>query len=171
MKHILFLAWLVLFAGLPAMAGQTLTPVAERPQAPRFSLPDLDGERVDWKRFEGRPVIVNFWATWCPPCRAELPAMNRAWRILEKEGVAMVAINVGEDADTVFTFTGDYPIDFPVLLDEEGVVVKEWGVRALPTTYVVDGAGHIVYRAVGGREWDDPELLERIRALGEERNP
>ena len=77
----------------------------------------------------------------------------------------MLAINVGEDEDTVFTFTADYPVEFTLLLDENGVVVEDWGVLGLPTTFVVDPKGQIVYRAVGGRAWDDPVLLDKVRAL------
>ena len=91
--------------------------------------------------------------------------MNRAWHAVKDEGIAMLAINVGEDEDTVFTFTADYPVDFTLLLDESGVVVEAWGVLGLPTTLVVDPQGRIVYRAVGGRAWDDPVLLDRVRAL------
>ena len=77
----------------------------------------------------------------------------------------MLGINVGEDEDTIFQFTSDYPVDFPLLLDLDSQVTAEWPVRGLPTTLVVDPAGDIVYRAIGSREWDDPELLAQVRAL------
>ncbi|HFE48613.1 MAG TPA: TlpA family protein disulfide reductase, partial [Chromatiaceae bacterium] len=84
---------------------------------------------------------------------------------IEKQGIAMVAINVGEDEDTIFSFTGDYPIDFPIWMDREGDKVAAWPVRGLPTTFVLDTEGRIVYRAIGGREWDDDSLLDKVRAL------
>ena len=89
--------------------------------------------------------------------------MNRAWQKVRGEGIDMIAINVGEDEDTIFTFTGDYPIDFTVMLDLSGNIINEWPVRGLPTTFVVDPDGRIIYRAVGGREWDDDKLLDMIR--------
>ena len=91
--------------------------------------------------------------------------MNRAWHLVKDQGIAMLAINVGEDEDTVFTFTADYPVDFPLLLDENAKAVQDWGVLGLPTTFVVDPGGNIVYQAVGGRAWDDPVLLDQVRAL------
>jgi peroxiredoxin len=91
--------------------------------------------------------------------------MNRAWHILEKEGVAMLAVNMGEDEDTIFIFTADYPADFPILMDRDGAVIEQWPVKGLPTTYVVAPDGTIAYRAIGSREWDDQGLLEKIRAL------
>ena len=162
---LLALAWGLALAA-PARAGeQDLGPVPDRPAAHAFRLPDLDGRIHRLEDYRGRPVIVNFWATWCPPCRRELPSMNRAWQTLEPAGVAMLAIDVGEDADTVFTFTADYPIEFPALLDRDGSEIEHWPVLGLPTTFVLDPEGRIVYRAVGGRDWDRPELLQKVLEL------
>jgi peroxiredoxin len=156
----------LLFAG-SLYAGQTLTPVPGNLPAPDFSLPDTNGRLQRLSDYRGVPVILNFWATWCPPCREEIPSMNRAWRILREEGVAMLAVNVGEDEDTIFIFTADYPADFPLLLDRSGDIIGQWPVKGLPTTFVIAPDGTIAYRAIGGREWDDNELLEMIRSLKE----
>ncbi len=145
--------------------GRGLTEIPQRPLAPDFTLRDLDGNRHRLSDYRGRVVIVNFWATWCPPCRAEMPSMQRAWERLRKEGVVMLGIDVGEDEDTVFQFTADYPVEFPLLLDQDSSVIGRWPVRGLPTTFVVDPQGRLAYRAIGGREWDDPALLEQVRAL------
>jgi len=159
----------LLLAGLSAAASQTgthlLTPIPDRPAAPGFELRDMDGGTHRLSDYRGRVVIVNFWATWCPPCRRELPSMNRAWAKLNDDGIAMLAVNVGETEDVIFPFTADYPIDFPVLLDEDGSVTERWPVRGIPTTFVIDPEGRIAYRAIGGREWDDPQLLAAVRAL------
>lgn len=151
---------------LTAMAGRTaITPIEEKPPAPDFKLKDMDGNEVTKASLAGKPVILNFWATWCPPCRAEIPAMNRAWHKIKDKGVAMVAIDVGEDEDTVFAFQGEYPIDFTILLDESGQEIKRWPVRGVPTTFVLDPQGRMVYRAAGAREWDDDELLKKVLDL------
>ena len=148
-------------------ADQTLTPVPGNIPAPDFTLQDIDGNLHRLSEYRGRPVIINFWATWCPPCREEIPSMNRAWHVLREEGIAMLAINVGEDEDTIFVFTADYPADFPLLLDQSGDIIGQWPVKGLPTTYVIAPDGSIAYRAIGGREWDDDELLDVIRKLKE----
>ena len=147
--------------------GKGLTELPGRPLAPEFALEDLDGVTHRLADYRGRVVIVNFWATWCPPCREEMPSMQRAWEKLESEGIVMLAVNGGEDEDTVFQFTANYPVEFPLLLDRDSKVTGEWPVRGLPTTFVVDPRGRLVYRAIGGREWDDPELLALVRALSE----
>ena len=153
---------------LPAHAikpGKGLTEVPGKPRAPDFELSDLDGNIHHLRDYRGKVLVVNFWATWCPPCREEMPSMERAWQKLKNEEMVMIAINVGEDEDTIFQFTANYPVTFPLLLDQDSEVVGPWGVRGLPTTYVVDPKGRVVYRAIGGREWDDPELLDKVRAL------
>ncbi len=150
---------------MPALAAPLLTPVPGKPAAPGYRLHDMDGEPHSLDELRGKVVILNFWATWCPPCRRELPAMNRAWKKVKGQGIVIVGINVGEDEDTVFAFNGEYPIDFPVLLDQEGEIVARWPVKGLPTTFVIDPQGRIVYRAIGGRDWDDDKLLDVVRGL------
>ena len=162
------LAVALLLSALPAIAqqpGAGLTRIADSPPAPDFRLVDMDGTVFRLSDYRGRVVIVNFWATWCPPCREEMPSMQRAWEQLQPDGVLMLGINVGEDEDTIFQFTADYPVDFPLLMDRDSAVTGRWPVRGLPTTFVVDPAGRLVYRAIGSREWDDPDLLASVRAL------
>ena len=147
------------------LAEQTLTPVPGKVVAPYFSLQYTNGKTHRLSDYRGRPVIINFWTTWCPPCREELPSMNRAWHLIEEEGIAMLAINMGEDEDTIFIFSADYPTDFPILMDQSGEVIEQWPVKGLPTTYVIAPDGTIAYRAIGSREWDATELLDRVRDL------
>ena len=166
------LIWLFLFLPLSALAAEgpksfppTLKAVEPRVEAPDFALPDMDGKVHRLSDYRGQVVIVNFWATWCPPCRREMPSMQRAWLKIRDQGIMMLAVNVGETEDTVFEFSGEYPMDFPVLFDRDSAVSDAWPMRALPTTFVIDPQGRIAYRAVGGREWDDERLLRPIRAL------
>ena len=149
----------------PARSDQTLTALPTRQAAPAFSLQDLHGSLHRLLDYRGKLVIVNFWASWCSPCRKELPSMNRAWKQLQRDGVAMLAINVGEDQQAIQAFKKDFPIDFTVLLDGKGTTSRHWQVTGLPTTLVLDTQGRIVYRVLGSREWDDRELIQRLRAL------
>lgn len=167
-RLLLLLGWLafgpVVAADLPP---QTMTLVPGKPAAREFALPDMDKKIHRLSEARGQVTMVNFWATWCPPCRRELPSMQRLWEQLRDQGFAMYAINIGEDEEAIFPFilaTG-VEITFPILLDRQAEVIKQWPVLGIPTTFVLDRDGRVVYRAVGGREWDDPELLETIRAL------
>ena len=157
----------VLLAALTgaAHAEQNMTAIPGKIMAPDFVLQDTEGNTHRLSDYRGKPVIINFWTTWCPPCREELPSMNRAWHLLEKEGIAMLALNMGEDEDTIFIFSADYPTDFPILMDQSGEVIEQWPVKGLPTTYVIAPDGTFAYRAIGSREWDDKVLLDAVRAL------
>ncbi len=162
------IAGILMLLSLPLAAqeaGTGLTQLDEAPAAPDFSLLDMDGTVYRLSAYRGQIVVVNFWATWCPPCREEMPSMQRAWEQLRPDGIVMLGINVGEDADTIFQFTADYPVAFPLPMDIDSAVTGQWPVRGLPTTFVVDPAGRLVYQAIGSREWDDPALLSQVRAL------
>lgn len=135
--------------------------------APDLSLKTPEGKLINIKDLLGKVVLVNFWATWCPPCRKEMPSMQRLYNKMDKDKFAMLAVDVGEDEDLVFefTFSLDTPLTFPLLLDRDGRAARRWAVQGLPTTYIVDKQGHVVYRAIGGREWDDPNLVKKIEGL------
>ncbi|MEJ2455210.1 MAG: TlpA disulfide reductase family protein [Candidatus Thiodiazotropha sp.] len=156
---------LLLWLAASVAAGQGLIPLADPQPAPPFQLQDADGNPHRLEDYRGRVVIVNFWSSWCAPCRHELPSMNRAWTMLKDEGVVMLALNLGEELGAVRGFLRNYPIDFPVLLDLNANVSDRWELTALPTTFVLDVRGRIVYRVIGEREWDSEPLLRQIRAL------
>ena len=133
--------------------------------APNFELVDLDDKVHTLEKYLGKPVIINFWATWCPPCRKEMPSMNRAWKILKEEGIHMIAIDIGEEDADVYSFIEDTPVDFQILLDPESESLSTWNLVGLPTTYILNTDGTIAYSATGGREWDDERIMDKIRAL------
>jgi peroxiredoxin len=165
-RSVLFISILLLSA--IAYSYTDGTALAEMPTnipAPDFTLQDIDGNTHRLSDYRGKVVVINFWATWCPPCREEMPAMQRAWEIIQKEDMVMLGINLGEDEDTIFAFTANYPVEFPLLMDEDSSATREWPVAGLPTTYIVDPDGNVAFRAVGGRAWDAPEILDRLRAL------
>jgi peroxiredoxin len=142
-----------------------LTSLPDRPAASAFDLADPAGERVRLSDYRGKTLIVNFWATWCPPCRAEMPSMQRAWEQLQGEDIDLIAINVGESGDDIARFIEQVPVDFRLPMDRDSEVVQAWPVRGLPTTFVVDPRGRLAYKAAGEREWDDPALLDQVRTL------
>jgi len=169
-KIVGLLATIGLVATTTVLAGggardQGLTALSERPLAPEFDLPGSNGERIRLSDYRGSPLIVNFWATWCPPCRAEMPSMQRAWEQIRDEDIALLAINVGESVEEIERFLDHVPVGFPLPMDADSRVVQAWPVRGLPTTFVVDPDGRLAYKAAGERQWDDPALLDLVRDL------
>ncbi len=148
-----------------AVAGEGLEPLLEQPLAPDFTLKDPRGGSHRLSGYRGKPVIVNFWATWCPPCRAEMPSMQRAWEAVKGEEILILAVNVGEGVGAIDEFAANQPVGFPLLMDPNAALMRTWPLKGLPTTFVVDPQGRLVYRAVGEREWDDPKILDQVRAL------
>lgn len=160
-----FIVFIFITLSSVTSAEEILTPLPNKPEAPEFLLRDMNEKIKELDDYRGKPIIINFWATWCPPCRDELPSMNRAWWEIKDEGIQMLAINIGEDEEAISSFTKNYPIDFTILLDESSEEISNWSIRGLPTTFVLDPQGHVIYRAVGGREWDNKKILDMVRAL------
>ena len=133
--------------------------------APEFSLPDLAGKTVHLKALRGKLVLLNFWATWCGPCREEMPGMERLFRAYQDKGFAVVAVNLHESVKTVRPFVQELKLSFPTVLDVEGSVSREYGVRALPVTFLVGRDGNIVWRAIGGRDWESAEARKLFAQL------
>jgi thiol-disulfide isomerase/thioredoxin len=135
--------------------------------APGFALPDMDGERHRLADYRGKVILVNFWATWCPPCRREMPALEALYLKYREQGLVVLAINQWEDADHVFAYMGQLNVfpTFPVLFDPESRVSADYGVKGLPTSFLIDREGNLLYRAIGGREFDHPEIERLLRTL------
>lgn len=165
---LLLLASLLISSG-PLQAARLLSLVEARPAAPAFTLSDIDGKPVSLADFRGRVLVINFWATWCPSCRKEMPSLERAADWLKQYDAALIGVNVGERPKQVKRYLAEEPVTFPILLDPDMKMSTEWDATRLPVTYVVDPEGRIVYRALGSREWDAPELLVPIRSLGMDR--
>ena len=141
-----------------------LTAIKKIMPAPKLRLKNMDDEFVDIRDLKEKVVVVNFWATWCPPCRREMSSLERLYLATQDKNVVVLAVNVGEDIDTVFPFMGivNPSPSFPILFDTDAKVMNEWKVRGLPTTYIINSKGDIVYRAVGGREFDHPKIIQAV---------
>lgn len=140
-------------------------PLQEAVSSENFVLERLGGGEARLDDHLGKVVFLNFWATWCPPCREEMPSMQQLYDELAPEGLEMIAVNVLEPPDTVRPFIEEHQFTYPVLLDTDGRVVGRYGVRAYPTTYVVDRDGYVLGVRPGGHDWADPAVVEGFRDL------
>lgn len=133
--------------------------------APPLQLKNMDGESWDLEDARGHWVFVHFWATWCGPCRKEMPTVQAIYPEFESNELEIVLINTAESEDMVFTFLAAVAPDLDPLMDHDGLVTERWQPRGLPATYFVDPEGKLQYLALGGRPWDAPEYLAFLRAL------
>ena len=146
-----------------ALALVRLTPPGA---AKEFTTPAPGGGAVSLASYRGRVVLLNFWATWCPPCLVEMPAMERLHGRLRDKGLVVLAISLDADSEAVVApFLKEHGFTFPVGLDPQQRVGSLYGVRALPSTFLLDKKGRVVAQALGPREWDGPAGLAVIDAL------
>ncbi|TMA10206.1 MAG: TlpA family protein disulfide reductase [Deltaproteobacteria bacterium] len=141
----------------------------ERPDktvvAPDFTLEDLSRKSVSLRNVRGKVVFLNFWATWCVPCREEMPAMERLHRELKGEGLEVIAVNYRETEKEIAPFLKELGLTFTALLDPDGRVSEEYGVWSLPLSYFVNRKGEFVGKAVGSRDWTSQETKIFFRQL------
>jgi len=172
MKNILLITLLLISAAANADWQQpelshNLTMVTKTIAASDFALQNMDEDTIKLSDYRGKVVLLNFWATWCPPCVREMPSMERLQQRVGPEYFKVIALNQMEEPDDVFAFTGQLSIEptFEIVFDSESKVSQAYAVRGLPTTYLIDKKGNIRYRAVGGREFDHAEVIKIIKQL------
>jgi thiol-disulfide isomerase/thioredoxin len=155
-----------LLAGLSAAwaAGGAIKPWSGG-ATPPLALRDLAGREHKLADYKGRVVVLNFWATWCDPCREEMPSMQRLQDKLAGRSFTILAVDYGEGAPRIHDFLKKVPVHFTVLLDRDTTAATAWKVKVLPTTLVIDAEQKVRFVAVGDIGWDSPQVESEIRKL------
>ncbi len=138
--------------------------------APAFTLEDLSGKRVSLKDLKGKVVFLNFWATWCIPCRQEMPTMEELHREFKGQGLEVVAVNIKESMKEARKFFDELGLTFTALLDKDGKVSEEYGAWSIPLSYFINRNGEFVGKVIGYREWDSKEARAFFQGLLQEKN-
>jgi cytochrome c biogenesis protein CcmG/thiol:disulfide interchange protein DsbE len=163
---LLFLGWLHRDRFAPIETGTT---------APAFTAHALDGRPVSLQDFKGKVVVLNVWATWCEPCRYEMPALDRMYQQLASNGVVVLGVSIdvtkgqtdglGNMGGDVAEFVKEYKLTFPVAVDPEQKIKQRYGITGLPTTFIIGKDGKVVEKRLGPAKWDEPPYIDKIRAL------
>lgn len=162
-------AWFALQQPAQPLASATAQPGAP---APQIALPVVGGGTSDLQAERGKVVLVNFWATWCEPCKSEMPGLQQLAQELQGQPFRLYSVDLQEDAEQIESFERDYNLRLFAVMDEDGAVTRAYGVRALPSTFVVDQRGTLKLQrlgplAPGGPEtaWSEPWLAQQVRGL------
>jgi peroxiredoxin len=131
--------------------------------APAFSLPTLDGDATELARLRGRVVLVNLGASWCPPCLEEMPSLQRLHQKLSAEGLVVLGVSADDDEKDIRQVLAKIPVSFPILRDPDGRMANQYRATGYPETYLVDKQGRLQATFIGPREWDSPEVLQKVR--------
>ena len=139
--------------------------------APSFKLRNIKGNYESLDNYLGEVVVLNFWATWCAPCRIEMPSFEKLYRRYRSEGVTVLAITLDKNSENkIKSFVDEYGLSFPILLDEKGEVERLYPSMTIPFTYIIDRQGRIVARVDGAKNWESSETFEAIEYLLKNRN-
>lgn len=151
-KHLLFTIFIFLMIFLLSGCGKLSDKTTQK--SPDFTLESLDGERITLSSFAGQIVVLNFWATWCPPCREEMPDFQATYEKYKDRGVVFLGIDIAENRAEVESFIRDYGITYTILLDFSSEVANLYGINAIPTTYILDIDGTVLFSQVGALSAD-----------------
>ncbi|MCL2139395.1 MAG: TlpA family protein disulfide reductase [Treponema sp.] len=130
-----------------------------------FTLKLVKGGNVQLSSLKGKVVFLNFWATWCPPCRIEMPSMENMYQQFNGKAIEFVVVNIREDEEDVKYFLDYFKFNFPVALDLDGGVAANYGIEGIPTTIIIGKDGKIIIEEVGSRDWNTPEMIDAINIL------
>jgi thiol-disulfide isomerase/thioredoxin len=154
------------FALAAEIAIASLTPANAAESVYELSFADLQRNPAPLDQYRGKLLLLNFWATWCPPCIREMPSMTRLQQRFDTKELTIVAVNVGESPEAIASFRQqlDTPLAVELLLDESGTAFRELGIPGLPMSYLYDRDGELLETVTGGHEWDSPERIAQIQA-------
>ena len=170
MNKLIIFPLLFLFSGAvqatAPLADLLIVPEASRHSAPDFVSENLRGGNTGLADYKGKVVLLNFWATWCMPCRAEMPGMETIWKKYKDQGLVIAAISVDEGSPKrIETFSKLLDLSFPILLDPESEVSDLYKVSNMPTSFLIDRNGKIISRIVGTEEWTSPEAIQLVEEI------
>ncbi len=175
MKKIIFAAVLALslcsvlrFPGVASAAPPSPFAIDKIPgrKAPGFSLQDINGATVSFSSYNGKVILLNFWAAWCPPCRNEAPSLEKLNQLLKNKGFVVLTISLDRSVASVKDFVRSTPVSFPILFDKKQKVTRSlYKVFTVPTTFLINKKGIVIEKYFGEQDWTTPEFVKKMESL------
>ena len=137
----------------------------EHQMAPDLTLKNMAGDTITLSSFQGNIVMINFWATWCPSCKEEMPSLNALYAGMKSTGFEILAVSADKTLSAVHKYLAEHDFDFQILWDEDQTVMRTYKVFSIPTTFLIDRKGTIVKIFIGAYDWTDPEVIAEIEKL------
>lgn len=162
---LLLLALVVVGALIFALRQRDPRPVSVSDAAPDFRLSSLEQGSISLSDYRGRIVLVNFWATWCPPCVEETPGLEKFAEQMRGQGVTVIGVSVDEDTDALKKFVSQYHLSYPIALDFDRAVANRYGTFKFPETYILDRDGRVAEKIIGPSDWQDPRMISFVQNL------
>lgn len=162
---ILSLVLVASVVGMVWMQSEKYNPILVGEKAVDFSLPDLDGREVRLSDLRGKVVLLNFWATWCKPCKEEMPSMEELYQILKEKDFAMLAVSIDKKSSDIKPFKEELKLTLPILHDRWGSVDRRYKLTGVPETYIIDQNGILAEKIIGPRDWTKTENVKVILDL------
>ena len=166
MKKALFVLSIILLLAVPGISMSEKVPKTQKKTAFNFELKDLSGNKVKLSDYKGKVIFLNFFASWCPPCREEMPSIQRLYeKTRSLKSFKLITVSVDSIENDARSFIKDGGYTFPVLLDTSSTVSDIYGIRGIPATFIIDKKGRIIDMVVGGRDWASEEMIRKFKNL------
>ncbi|MCL5005546.1 MAG: TlpA family protein disulfide reductase [Acidobacteria bacterium] len=140
-------------------------PVVLGDSAPAFTLPRLPSGNLSLRDFRGKVVILNFWATWCPPCVMETPSLEKFYSELKSDGVSVIGVSVDQSGQQLRQFVKEYHLTYPIARDPNAALAHRYGTYKFPETYIIGRDGHVAEKIIGTTDWVDPRMIAFVKSL------
>lgn len=154
-----------------AIQSRQPEPLKAGDEAPDFTLPSLHAQPISLSNFRRGVVVLNFWATWCPPCVEEAPSLKRFAEQMRDSGVTVIGVSVDHDAQALERFVREMQLTFPIARDPDQTVASRYGTFKFPETYIIDSDGKIAEKLTGAVDWQDPKIVAYVRGLARPGEP
>jgi peroxiredoxin len=170
MRRITIAKWVLIGVAAGGVAWLALRPRAPKPvamgeRAPGFTLPQLPSGKLSLSQFKGQVVLVNFWATWCPPCIEEAPSLEQFAARMKSQGVTVIGVSVDENENQLKKFIQYYHLSYPIARDPSASIAHRYGTYKLPETYIIGRDGHVAEKIIGATNWIDPRMIAFVKSL------